>query len=207
MKNALENIWRNGWLHAEKSDNDVRYVFASKIHRWWVYILVYFILLTYNLGSRYCTSLFQKITPDNKIRYNTPLELVIATIMDFRPRQLSEAAHSLAGNTLPLEDQYQKEFYRCLFTILDGHVVISPEYVVRPGTKGGTIDFLIAQKKWGLELLREGDRMVGHMKRFEPSGQYFSMIESGDMEQYIVLDFTVKQPMKPHPGNTLLPLA
>ena len=34
LKNALENIWRNGWLHAEKSDSDVRYIFASKIHRW-----------------------------------------------------------------------------------------------------------------------------------------------------------------------------
>jgi len=32
------------------------------------------------------------------------------------------------------------------------------------------------------------------------------MIESRDMERYIVLDFTVKQPMKPRPGNTPLPL-
>ena len=131
--------------------------------------------------------------------------MVIATIMDFRPRQLSEAPRSLAGNTLPLEDQYQKEFYRCLFTILDGHVVISPEYVVKAGTKGGTIDFLIDWKKWGLELLRDRDRLVEHMKRFEPGGQYFSMVKSGNIEQYIVLDFTVKQPTKPRPGNTLLP--
>ena len=171
-----------------------------------MYILVYFILLTYNLGSRYCASLFQKITPDNEIRYNMPLDLVIATTMDFRPRQLSDAPRSLAGNTLPLEDQYQKEFYRCLFTILDGHVVISPEYVVKTGTKGGTIDFLIESKKWGLELLRDRDRLVEHMKRFEPGGQYFSMVKSGNIEQYIVLDFTVKQPTKRRPGNTLLPL-
>jgi hypothetical protein len=35
LKQALENIWRSGWLHAEKSnDDDVCYTFASQIHRW-----------------------------------------------------------------------------------------------------------------------------------------------------------------------------
>ena len=110
--------------------------------------------------------------------------------MRLQPSQLS-------GNKLPLEDQYQKEFYRCLFNILDGHVVTSPEYVIKAGNMGGTIDFLVAWKKWGLELLRDRDRLVEHMKRFEPGGKYFSMIQSGDMERYIVLDFTVTRPTKP----------
>ena len=34
LKETLEKIWRNGWLHAQESNNDVRYVFASTIHRW-----------------------------------------------------------------------------------------------------------------------------------------------------------------------------
>jgi hypothetical protein len=34
LKKALQNIWRNGWLHAEKSNNDVRYIFATQVHRW-----------------------------------------------------------------------------------------------------------------------------------------------------------------------------
>jgi hypothetical protein len=34
LRNALQNIWRNGWLHAEMSGHRVRYVFASRIHRW-----------------------------------------------------------------------------------------------------------------------------------------------------------------------------
>jgi hypothetical protein len=158
--------------------------------------------LLIKFGSRYCACLFRERAPDHEIRYYTPLRLAVDAIMRFRPRQLSDPPRSLAGNTFPLEDQYQKEFYRCLFTILDGHVVTSPEFVVKNGTKGGTIDFLIGRKKWGLELLRDRDRLVEHMKRFEPGGQYFSMIRSREMEQYIVLDFTVKQPTKPHPGNT-----
>jgi hypothetical protein len=153
------------------------------------------------MASRYCHTLLLKIAPDNKINYGTPLQLAVDTIMQFQPHQLSDVSRSLVGNSLPLEDQYQKEFYRCLFPILDGHVVMSPEFIIKTGIKGGTIDFLIAQKKWGLELLRDRDRLVEHMKRFEPSGQYFSMIQSGDMEQYIVLDFTVTQPVKPRPGS------
>ena len=34
FENALNNIWRNGWLHAEESNYGVRYVFASEIHHW-----------------------------------------------------------------------------------------------------------------------------------------------------------------------------
>ena len=165
--------------------------------------------LLIKLGSRYCACLFQQRTPDNEIRYDTPLRLAVDAIMQFQPRQLSDPPRSLAGNTLPMEDQYQKEFYRCLFTILDGRVVISPEFIVKAGIKGGTIDFLVARKKWGLELLRDRDRdrLVEHMKRFEPGGQYFSMIQPGNMEQYIVLDLTVTQPTKPRPGNTPPPLS
>jgi hypothetical protein len=157
------------------------------------------------LGSRYCHYLLLERPPDNGINYDTPLRLAIDAIMQFRPRQLSTPPRSLAGNALPLEDQYQKEFYRCLFTILDGHFEVSPEFVIKAGIKGGTIDFLVAQKKWGLELLRDRDRLVEHMKRFERGGQYFSMIESGEMEQYVVLDFTVTQPTKLRPGNTPTP--
>jgi len=127
--------------------------------------------------------------------------------MRFQPSQLSDPPRSLVGNTLPPEDQYQKEFYRCLFNMLDGHVVTSPEYVVKAGNTGGTIDFLVTRKKWGLELLRDRDRLVEHMKMFEPDGKYFSMIQSVDMERYIVVDFTVSRPTNPRPGNTTLPLS
>jgi len=73
-----------------------------------------------------------------------------------------------------LEDQYQKEFYRCLFPLLDGHVVTSPEFVIKTGAKGGTIDFLVDEKKWGIELLRERDRLLEHIQRFERNGQYLA---------------------------------
>ena len=81
---------------------------------------------------------------------------------------------------------------------------MSPEFVIKTGTKGVTIDFLVAQKKWGIELLRDRDRLLQHMQRFERNGQYFSMIEQAKMEEYIVLDFTNKLPQKSHPGNSII---
>ncbi|BCR87288.1 uncharacterized protein ACHE_31275S [Aspergillus chevalieri] len=84
--------------------------------------------------------------------------------------------------------------------MLHGHVMLSPEFAIGANTKGGgTIDFFIEQKKWGLELLRGRDRLVEHMDRFEPEGQYYSMIKSREMEEYIVLDFTVSRPVKTRP--------
>jgi hypothetical protein len=150
--------------------------------------------------------LFRETTLDKKFHYEMPLELAVAVVKQFRPSQLSDPPRSLTGNTLPLEDQYGKEFYRCLFNMLNGHVIISPEFVIKSGSKGGTIDFLVSDKKWGLELLRDRDRLIGHMNRFKDGGQYYSMIVSGVMEKHIVLDFTVVRPKKCHPGNTPLVL-
>lgn len=59
------------------------------------------------------------------------------------------------------------------------HVLISPEFRIKSSTRGGTIDFLVSDKKWGLELLRGRNRLIGHMNRFKPGGQYYSMMASG----------------------------
>ena len=78
---------------------------------------------------------------------------------------------------------------------------MSPEFLIKTGIKGGTIDFYVAQKKWGLEFLRNRDRVLEHMQRFEPNGQYYHMIEQGKMEQFIVIDFTNELPKKAYPGS------
>lgn len=98
---------------------------------------------------RFCHALFITPVPDNNLNYTTPLHLAIAAITNFQPWQLANPPRSMAvaGNLSPLEDQYQKEFYRCLFPILDGHVIMSPEFIIDSGPKGGTIDFLVAGKK------------------------------------------------------------
>ncbi|EED20554.1 hypothetical protein TSTA_037720 [Talaromyces stipitatus ATCC 10500] len=123
---TLEMIWRNGWLHARK----IR-------------------------SSLYISQQHPSLTPlTGVIHYTTALELAIGAIRGIIiPRHLSDPPRSASGGSLPLEDQYQKEFYRSFYTLLDGRVLISPEYVAKRGKGGGTIDFLLSTKKWGFELL------------------------------------------------------
>ncbi|KAI9040193.1 uncharacterized protein KD926_008517 [Aspergillus affinis] len=182
LRNALQKILCNGWLHAENSDGNEQFIFASQIYR--------------------CLGIASVFSPKNTLINNwitTPLNLALDVISRFQPCQLADAPRSLADKTRPLEDQYQKEFYRCLFPLVDGHVLISPEFVIQSGIKGGTIDFLVPEKKWGLELLRESDRLQEHMDRFKPNGKYFTLIEKEKMDQYIVLNFTNIRPRKFRP--------
>jgi hypothetical protein len=146
--------------------------------------------------------LHQKV-PAGVIHFTTALDLAIGAIRGFIPRHLSEPPRSSAGGTLPLEDQYQKEFYRSFYTQLDRQVLISPEYIAKKGKGGGTIDFLVSAKKWGFELLRNRDKLVEHMERFKPGGAYYSMITSNTMQHYIVLDLSTTKPRKSRPGTTL----
>jgi len=103
--------------------------------------------------------------------------------------------------TFPLEYAFQKEFYRSFYTVVDGSVMISPEYVVKRGKCGGTIDFLVSSKGLGFELLRNRDKIVEHMNRFEVGGAYYHLIDTRVMQKYIVLDFTCMMPHKQRPGN------
>ncbi|KAJ6559176.1 hypothetical protein DFH09DRAFT_1083777 [Mycena vulgaris] len=56
-------------------------------------------------------------------------------------------------------------------------------------TPAGRIDFLVyrreindKERSWGIELLRDGDRLQEHAYRFDPTGAYHSMISDGMTE-------------------------
>jgi len=70
-------------------------------------------------------------------------------------------------------------------------------YVSRIGNASGRVDFYIPVKKWGVELLRDGDRLENHSSRFTGTGAYAKM----EFEDYIILDFRTTSPQKPHPGQ------
>ncbi|KAE8308379.1 hypothetical protein BDV41DRAFT_568247 [Aspergillus transmontanensis] len=68
FKYALRDIWRNGWLHAVESNWDIRYIFASQIHRW------------------FCQCLLTKISSEPDIAIPLPLAAVEATT-NLQPHQ------------------------------------------------------------------------------------------------------------------------
>ena len=173
----LQLCFRNGWLHADKHgispEETVAYFFASPLHRWYV---------EWKLWDNY---------PAPSIEMGDILAFVIQVIRKFSPKRLATEQNLPSGEnrTVP-EAQYQDEFYRgCSDTILT-----FPEY----GTGEGRVDFYIPAKAWGVELLRDGDRLAEHSGRFSQQGSYATNLSFSD---YIILDCRTEYPRDPHPGR------
>ncbi len=168
--------FRNGWLHSDKKDHSgdtVIYFFASLLHRWFV---------EWKLWDRY---------PPPPIVTGDILTFVINIIQKFSPKRLATEQTLPFGEIQPVpEAQYQVEFYRCCS---DGSIVTFPEY----GTEQGRVDFCIPAKEWGVELLRNGDRLAEHSGRFSNNGSYATTLSFSD---YIILDCRTTYPRDPHLG-------
>lgn len=141
----------------------------------------------------------------NEISCTSSLDLAINSIRAFIPRNISDPPRAETGQKFPLEDQFQKEFYRAFYSITKGNALVSPEYIAKEGKGGGTIDFLVPLKGWGFELVRSRNRIQEHMERFYPGGKYYRLIESSTMKEYVVLNFTTSTPRKARPGMSPSP--
>lgn len=65
--------------------------------------------------------MFTPVDGDTRpLPYQSPLDLVKEVVRRFNPRQLSEPERAMDRDISPLEDQYSKEFYRCIDDVLKG---------------------------------------------------------------------------------------
>jgi len=137
---------------------------------------------------------------ESKITESNVTEFSLAVIGNFSHQSLSY--QRLLGSTEQStpEAQFQDEFYRASFKHANGCAVSFPEC----GTRKGRIDFFIESKKWGVELLRNGDRLAQHVKRFT-KGEYGRWITKGWMSDYIIIDFRTKRP-KTYEGKLVVEL-
>jgi hypothetical protein len=92
-----------------------------------------------------------------------------------------------------MEAQYQDEFYRACYVLL-GNIHLSSEWSGEE--KSGRVDFLVKSQKWAIECVRDGDKLEEHISRFQGGGRYRRWIDSGGIEEYILLDFRKSQPRK-----------
>lgn len=128
--------------------------------------------------------------------------LVVDIVKFIKPNKLSLPPKKLGTiANAPPEDWYCKEFYRASDKILQGGVLWSPEYGNGRIKQGGSLDFYLAAKKWGLEFIREGDRIRSHYKRFQPGGNYHKWISDGHLLAWVLIDFRTTIPTVPHPGK------
>ena len=173
MNPGLELCDRNGWLyheHPNPSRATNEYVFASPLHGRYVDWML--------MGE-----------PKGELKEQSLTDFATAVIRKISPLALAKT-HQVGSfiQSVP-EAQFQDEFYRACTSHTKNCVVSFPEF----GTKHGQIDFFIPSKKWGIELLRNGDRLFPHIKRFT-EGEYGKWIRDGVMTDYIVLDFRPENP-------------
>ena len=183
-KKALQRCYQNGWLHADLLPTDLvdvdgatGYFFPSSLHRWHV---------EWNLWG----SVDQR---QAEFQANSLLELVINVIRLFSPSRFSTERRLGPGciQRLP-EAQYQDELYRCCHAFSEGSLLTLPEF----GTAKGRADFYVPAKRWGIELLREGDRLASHWGRFSEKGSYTEILPLTD---YIIVDCRTTRPGQGHP--------
>lgn len=172
---------KKGWIYSAPADKgELVYVLPSQMHS-----LYYQWKLLPSSGS---------------IPFTNLLELSIAVIQAFQPSQLSNPPRRVgdAGALRPPEAAYQDEFYRSIFKVTKGCIRVSSEYSAAEGERPGRIDFFIPSKKWGIELLRDGAKLGEHWSCFRLGGAYGAWLETGDMTDYIILDFRSTHPQKLH---------
>ena len=178
-RRALQQCFQNGWLHSDKlgdinSPDRIGYFFPSPLHRWY---------MEWKLWGKFSQAQFSA---------NGLLDFVINVIRLFSPRHLLAKRRSGLGciQRSP-EAQYQDELYRCCHNFSKGSLITFPEF----GTAEGRVDFYIPAKGWGIELLRDGDRLANHCGRFSENGLYKTTL---DISDYIIIDCRTTRPRKEH---------
>jgi hypothetical protein len=118
------------------------------------------------------------------------------SIKRFYPLVLRSSVRKLGAgaNLHPLEAVFQDELYRSCFSLL-GHIYLSSEWTGRD--KNGRIDFTVQKMKWGIECVHDGSKLQEHINRFLPNGRYHPWIASGQITEFILLDFRQSTPKKP----------
>ncbi|KAG9025640.1 hypothetical protein FRB95_009937 [Tulasnella sp. JGI-2019a] len=181
---SLQRCHVGGWIQSDlRSEGEIQYTFPSPIH------------------FSHVSWLLEPLRMP--LPFTTPFDMAVAVINCFRPSQLYGVPRGVGGglHDRPPEAQYQNEFYRHLLDITQGGVGISPEFASAvDATSVGRIDFFILGVDWGVECVRDGDRLVQHSQRFDDDQAYGKWLVDNHMSDYILLDFRWDfQPQRSHP--------
>ncbi len=176
----LRQCLERGWLFSERHvEEQIKYRFASSLH------------------ERYTEWLLL----ESEEPFNAS-EFVIEVLKHLSPKNLKtrEDLRSSSSTPRPIpEAQFQQEFYHACCEYTKGVVTTFPKC----GTAKGWINFFIRSKKWGIELLRDGDGHAAHNARFT-NGEYGKWIEEGMMDDHIMIDFRSKVPTDVRPGKRII---
>ncbi|KAL2808384.1 hypothetical protein BJX63DRAFT_439458 [Aspergillus granulosus] len=193
LNTPMHQCYINGWLHkailqvpGDTCEKEI-YTLPSRLHEKWA---------EWILGD-----------PQSHLdpKYNCLQTLCADVLEQFSACSLR---HTTDGRSItsaelfrPLEAAYLDEFYRPFTEIARKGATITSEW---SRTKDGRVDLWIPEKKWAVEMLREGDRVEDHIRRFHPNGRYYSWIMEGMILEWIIINCTTKLPTRSHPEKNLI---
>ncbi|WEW56805.1 hypothetical protein PRK78_002260 [Emydomyces testavorans] len=132
-----------------------------------------------------------KLESEEDIVHKNVRELCFDAIRHFSPTQIQNhpkkalRARSFAP---PPNSQYQGEIHRTLYLVTGGRCRIHSEFSY---TTKGKVDFFVNNRRWGIEVMREGDRLQANLDGFKPDVKYGSWKLVDD---WIILDFRQTEP-------------
>lgn len=188
---GFNDCYEMGWIHSEATDTgaaNIICVLPSKLHEKFV---------EYHLSLR-------NPKPFPLEKFPTLIELCDAVLRKFSPKNLLlslDGRLATSAKPRPPEAQFQDGWYRAFKSLLGHDVAISSDWS-RYGD--GRIDFRIVGPGWGVELLRDGDRLAEHCNRFFDKGAYHQWIKNGWVKDWIILDCRHSEPRKYNAGGTKL---
>lgn len=144
-------------------------------------------------------------TPFPFHKFSSVETLALVVLKRFSLRNLSSAAQlGTAAVIGPLEAAYENEFYRVLQQILGFSSKVVSEW---SGANDNHVDFRIEEPGWGIEILREGNRLGEHCQRFVAAGRYTPWITKGLVKDWIVIDCRTSGPRQYSKSTTRLALS
>ncbi|CAG8774817.1 9208_t:CDS:2, partial [Cetraspora pellucida] len=115
-------------------------------------------------------------------------EFLMRTIERMNPSKLSESfgkgyaeTYGNLGNNL----SWQMEWYRTATTVVPEGTSISADVGAVFGSAGFLNFYVNGELCWGIELIREGDRLKKHAERFEQGGEYANI----PLKDWAIIDF------------------
>ncbi|KAJ3193113.1 hypothetical protein HK101_005403 [Irineochytrium annulatum] len=124
-------------------------------------------------------------------------ELINRALLAIDYKHLKESLGKTKKTDILLERAWQMAFYRAVIRCTPHDLFISPDVGALFNT-AGAIDFTVHSKDmstfWGIELLREADRLNGHIERFAKGGRYEKL--AGRFSDSCLVDFRLRRGVK-----------
>ena len=137
------------------------------------------------------------LVPDRTTRrhpYGSPREVTVDAVRLFLSSRIRPADEEARASGLPRR-AIGDYFYRCLYRLLSGGAVRSPEFGIEgaPGC-GAWWDIWLPQYRFAIEVATVGSDLREIQARFMPGGRYVDWVESGRCSTWAIVYFLFNSP-------------